>query len=306
MPNQDSTSSPQLTHATINNGWFREVSDESFPGQAFELRVSKILHVEKSEFQDILVFESTDYGNVLVLDGIIQLSERDEFSYQEMITHIPIFAHKNPKSVLIIGGGDGGVLREVLKHNYIERIIQVEIDETVIRLSKKYLKSMSIGFDNPKVEIKLCDGFAYLDELRSAQEKFDIIITDSSDPDGPAAAFFQENYFKLLYNALNENGNVIMQASENVWLNINKLKELKQTMQKVFPNVMYTETSVPTYTSGRLGLMVASKDDSLKLNQPVRSFNREQEIDLFRYYNSSIHKSSFDLPNWASSFLDQY
>jgi spermidine synthase len=295
-----------LTHPLIKDGWFREQSDESFPGQALELRVKKILHTGRSEFQDILLFQSTDYGNVLVLDGIIQVSERDEFAYQEMITHLPLFAHKNLKSVLVIGGGDGGVLREVLKHDNIEKLVLVEIDETVIELSKKYLPSMAIAFQDPKVEVKLCDGFQYLKDLHSNDEaKFDVIITDSSDPEGPAAAFFQKQYFQLLNNSLNENGIVITQASENVWLKIELLKNLKTIMSEVFPVVKYSYTTVPTYTSGQLGLMIASKDPNAKLDQPSKKLDKEKEEALFKYYNSEIHNTSFILPNWAKIYLEQ-
>lgn len=297
-----------LTHPTIKDGWFREVSDSCFPGQALTLRVESILEVVKSPFQDILVFKSTDYGNVLVLDGIIQLTERDEFAYQEMITHLPLMSHLNPKRVLIIGGGDGGVIREVLKHKDVEKIVLVEIDETVINLSKKYLPYMSSGFNDERVEVKLCDGFKYLEELESAEsdDKFDVIITDSSDPEGPAVAFFQKNYFTLLSKALFDvNSIVITQASENVWLDINKLKELKDCISEVFPIVRYSYTMVPTYTSGQLGLMVASMNKNSILEKPIRSFPKNVENKLFRYYNKEIHSSSFVLPNWAAEFLDQ-
>lgn len=290
-----------LTHPLIKNNWFREVSDESFPGQGLELQVEEVLYTGKSEFQDILVFKSTNYGNVLVLDGIIQVSERDEFAYQEMITHLPIMSHPNPKSVLVIGGGDGGVLREVLKHgDYIEKIVLVEIDATVIELSKKYLPGMSVAFNDPKIQVELCDGFEYLKNLTS---KFDIIITDSSDPEGPAAAFFQEQYFRLLYNCLNDDGIVITQASENVWLNIQLLKDLKSNIKKVFPVVEYCYTMVPTYTSGQLGLMIASKDSSSDLTKPKRTFSGSKQDELFKYYNSEIHQSCFVLPTWAKKYL---
>lgn len=233
------------------------------------------------------------------------MSERDEFAYQEMITHLPIFAHPNPKSVLVIGGGDGGVLREVLKHEDIEKIVLVEIDETVIELSKKYLKGMSVAFSHPKINVKLCDGFKYLQDLSLSDDRFDIIITDSSDPDGPAAAFFQQQYFKLLHSALNENGIVITQASENVWLKIELLKNLKATISEIFPVVKYAYTTVPTYTSGQLGLMISSKNPNAKLNIPARTVPKEKEEELFKYYNSEIHKASFILPNWAKYYLDQ-
>ncbi|KAG7700372.1 hypothetical protein KL933_000280 [Ogataea haglerorum] len=204
-----------LTHPLIKDGWFREENEEAFPGQAMRLRVAEILHAEKSKFQDVLVFRSTDFGNVLVLDGIIQVTERDEFAYQEMITHVPLFAHPNPKKVLVIGGGDGGVLREVLKHDCVERATLVEIDESVINLSKKYLPNMAKSLSHEKVQVVLADGFEYLKNTaaRDEADKYDVIITDSSDPDGPAEAFFQKQYFELLYNALNANGMVISMAA---------------------------------------------------------------------------------------------
>ena len=122
-------------HPCIKDGWFNEVSDKSFPGQAFSLKVNKILFHEKTQFQDILIFESSNYGNVLVLDGIIQVSEKDEFAYQELISHVPLYSHENPKKILVIGGGDGGVLREVVKHSCVEEATLVEIDAKVIELS---------------------------------------------------------------------------------------------------------------------------------------------------------------------------
>jgi spermidine synthase len=147
------------------------------------LRVDEVLHHEKSLFQDVLVFRSTDYGNVLVLDGAIQCTERDEFSYQEMISHIPLAAHSSPRRVLVIGGGDGGVLREIVKDPRVEEVVLCEIDEAVIRVSKKYLPEMAKGFEDPKVKIHIGDGFAFMAENKNA---FDVIVTDSSDPIGSA------------------------------------------------------------------------------------------------------------------------
>ncbi|TID14806.1 hypothetical protein CANINC_004477 [Pichia inconspicua] len=294
----------ELTHPLIVDGWFREISDESFPGQAFTLRVEKILYAKRSEFQDILVFKSTDFGNVLVLDGMIQVTERDEFAYQEMITHVPLFAHPNPKRVLVIGGGDGGVLREIVKHDCIERATLVEIDDMVIQLSKKYLPNMSKSYENEKVEVKLCDGFKYLKECKDKGE-YDIIITDSSDPDGPAEAFFQESYYKLLYDALNEDGIVISMASENVWLNLEKLKKLKNECEKVFPVVKTNYCMIPSYTSGQISLMCCGKNVNIDLVNPIRSVSQEDEKRLFKYYNKKIHSASFVLPTWADNVLNE-
>ncbi|CCH58210.1 hypothetical protein TBLA_0A04140 [Henningerozyma blattae CBS 6284] len=295
-----------LSHPAIKDGWFREISDAHFPGQAFALKVEKILHHSRSEFQDILVFKSTTFGNVLVLDGIIQCTERDEFAYQEMIAHVSLYSHERPKRVLVIGGGDGGVLREVVKHHSVESVTLVEIDKTVIELSKKYLPSMSVSLNHPKVKVELCDGFKFLKDASylESKEKYDVIITDSSDPEGPAEAFFEQSYFKLLYNALNENGIVIAQASESIWLNINYLKSLIKTAKTVFLNTQYCSTLVPSYTSGQLGLIICSKRNDLDVTKPCRKPLPEEQSSM-RYYNPSIHSASFVLPTWANSLLNK-
>ncbi|CAL1703047.1 unnamed protein product [Somion occarium] len=162
-----------LTHRTIRDGWFREISSQ-WPGQAMTLKVRKILHVEQSLYQDVLVFESETYGNVLVLDGVIQVTERDEFSYQEMIAHLPLASHPNPKKVLVIGGGDGGVVREVLKHETVEQVVLCDIDEAVVRVSKQYLPHMSSLLNDPRVTVFIGDGFKFLAENTAT---YDVIIT---------------------------------------------------------------------------------------------------------------------------------
>lgn len=284
----------------INNEyWFSEESEE-FPGQAFQLRVDKILHHETSEFQDVLIFKSTEYGNVLVLDGVIQASERDEFAYQEMLTHVAMNSHPNPKNVLVIGGGDGGVLREVVKHDTLEQVTLVEIDESVIRLSKNYLPHMAKGFDHPKVKLEITDGFEF---LKNVEKQYDVIITDSSDPEGPAEELFKTSYFKLMKRALTDDGVYGMQASENVWLRLNKLRQLKQDCKQVFPTVEYTHACVPTYTSGQLGLMICCNNADADLKNPLREWDLETEKRINKYYNKELHKASFVLPTFARKAL---
>ncbi|EXA44623.1 spermidine synthase [Fusarium oxysporum f. sp. raphani 54005] len=201
-------SSEEITHPTIKDGWFREISD-MWPGHAMTLRVEKVLVHEKSKYQDVLIFKSTDFGNVLVLDNVIQCTERDEFSYQEMIAHLALNSHPNPKKVLVIGGGDGGVLREIVKHDCVEEATLCDIDEAVVRLSKEHLPSMACGFDHPKSKTHIGDGFKFLNDYKN---EFDVIITDSSDPDGPAEALFQKSYFQLLHDALREGGVITTQG----------------------------------------------------------------------------------------------
>ncbi|KAI5289710.1 putrescine aminopropyltransferase [Ascosphaera aggregata] len=290
----------ELTHPTIKDGWFSEVSD-MWPGQAMTLRVKEILHHEKSKFQDVLVFESTDYGTVLVLDNVIQCTERDEFSYQEMITHLGMMSHPNPKRVLVVGGGDGGVLREVVKHESVEKAILVDIDEAVPRVSKKYLPNMAVGFEHPNVELIIGDGFEY---LKNHKNEFDVIITDSSDPEGPAEALFQKPYFDLLYEALTPNGVVTTQGSENQWLHMPLITRLKNEMLQTFPVAEYAYTTIPTYPSGQIGFMVACKDASVNLREPLRTWTKEEEEKLCRYYNKDMHRASFILPNFARKVLE--
>jgi spermidine synthase len=287
-----------ITHATIKDGWFREISN-MWPGQAMTLKVEKVLHHEKSKYQDVLIFKSTDYGNVLVLDNVIQCTERDEFSYQEMITHLAMNSHPNPKKVLVIGGGDGGVLREVVKHECIEEAILCDIDEAVIRLSKEYLPHMAAGFNHPKVKVHVGDGFKFLDDYKN---EFDVIITDSSDPEGPAEALFQTPYFQLLHDALREGGVITTQA-ENQWLHLPLITKLKKDCKQIFPVAEYAYTTIPTYPSGQIGFMVCSKDANANVKVPLRSWSREEEVKLCRYYNSEIHKASFILPTFAQEAL---
>ncbi|KAK3327760.1 Spermine/spermidine synthase-domain-containing protein [Cercophora scortea] len=284
--------------STASNGWFREISN-MWPGQAMTLEVKKVLHHEKSQYQDVLIFESTTYGNVLVLDNAIQATERDEFSYQEMITHLAMNSHKNPKKVLVIGGGDGGVLREVVKHECVESAVLCDIDEAVIRLSKQYLPHMSSVYSHEKVTVHVGDGFKFLEEY---QNTFDVIITDSSDPEGPAETLFQKPYFQLLFNALREGG-VITTQGENQWLHLPLITKVKKDCKEIFPVVEYAFTTIPTYPGGQIGFMVCSKDPNANPKIPVRSWTPEEEIKLCRYYNSEVHKASFVLPAFAAQAL---
>lgn len=286
----------------IDDGWFREVNSNAFPGQSFSLKVEKVLHHETSEFQDVLVFKSTDFGNVLVLDGIIQCTERDEFAYQEMITHLAMFSHRAPKNVLVIGGGDGGVLREVVKHPSVENATLVEIDDMVIQLSKKYLPNMAQGFDDAKVNVVITDGFKFLKDAAQG-DKYDVIITDSSDPEGPAEAFFEKQYFRLLYDALEPEGIMVSMASENIWLDLDKLARLRRVANEVFPLAKVANCMIPSYTSGQIALLCCSKGGS-DVSKPARRFAKEKEDILFKYYNSEIHKASFIQPTWAAKKLE--
>jgi spermidine synthase len=179
----------------IRDGWFTE-KEALWPGQRMSIEIDEILEVGKSLFQDILVFKSKTYGIVLVLDGVIQVTERDEFSYQEMIAHLPLFAHPNPKKVLIVGGGDGGVLREVAKHAGVETIHMCEIDIAVVEAGKKYFPTtLATSFNDPRLTLMINDACAFLKNEGAGQD-YDVIICDSSDPVGPAEMLFEAEFFR--------------------------------------------------------------------------------------------------------------
>ncbi|KAF8151352.1 saccharopine dehydrogenase [Crassisporium funariophilum] len=282
-----------LTHPAIQDCWFREISSQ-WPGQAMTLKVNKILHTEKSLYQDVLVFESETYGNVLVLDGVIQCTERDEFSYQEMIAHLPLASHPNPKKVLVIGGGDGGVVREVLKHDTVEHVVLCDIDEAVIRVSKIYLPHMSALLESPKVTVYVGDGFKFLADNEST---YDVIITDSSDPVGPAESLFQKPYFQLLHDALTPGGHISTQG-ECLWLHLDLIKGLQTMTRSLFAVSEYAYTTIPTYPSGQIGFIVCAKAPGRDLKTPVR------EVKDTRYYNAALHTSAFNLPEFARALLE--
>lgn len=212
-----------------------------------------------------------------------------------MITHLPMTTHPNPQRVLVIGGGDGGVLREVVKHDSVEEAVLCDIDEAVPRVSKDYLPKMAEALDHPKVTVFIGDGFQF---LKDKKDYFDVIITDSSDPEGPAAALFERSYFELLKNALREGGSISTQG-ECVWLHLPLIKSLRMATRELFATADYAYTTIPTYPSGQIGFVVCSKDGNRNLRKPLR------EVPNCRYYSSKIHEAAFVLPQFAESALNE-
>ncbi|KAF6028185.1 SRM [Bugula neritina] len=286
----------------IKDGWFMELNKELWPGQAMGLEVDQVLFYQKSPYQDILVFKSKTYGTVLVLDGVIQCTERDEFSYQEMLSFLPLNSHPNPEKVLIIGGGDGGVAREVSKHPAVKEIVQCEIDAMVVEVSKKYLPNMSKGFSNPKLNLIIGDGFKFMEEH---QNEFDVIITDSSDPIGPACVLFEKPYYELMSKALRAGG-IIASQGECMWLHTKVIKNVLDFCAEIYPTVDYGFTTIPTYPSGQIGFILCSLNKDTNFKSPVRIFTNEEkeEMDL-RYYNEAVHNSAFALPQFVKKELER-
>uniref|UniRef100_A0A2I3GLN7 Spermidine synthase n=1 Tax=Nomascus leucogenys TaxID=61853 RepID=A0A2I3GLN7_NOMLE len=288
-PDRPAASGP----AAIHEGWSRETCS-LWPGQALSLQVEQLLHHQRSRYQDILVFRSKACGNVLVLDGVIQCTERDEFSYQELIANLPLCSHPNPRKVLTIGGEDGGVLREVVKHRSVESVVQCEIDEDVIQVSKKFLPGMAIGYSSSKLTLHVGDGFEFMKQNRDA---FDVIITDSSGPIGPAESLFKEYYYQLMKTALKEDG-VLCCQGECQWLHLDLIKEMRQFCQSLFPVVAYAYCTIPTYSSGQIGFITNCQE----LVQPL---TQQQVAQMqLKYYNSDVHRAAFVLPEFARKALN--
>lgn len=283
----------------IRENWFSEFSP-LWPGQCMSLEVTKVLHHEKSKFQDIKIFQTRGHGRALILDGVIQLTEADEFSYQEMLSMLPVNSHPNPENVLIVGGGDGGVARELDKHPGVKRIVMCEIDERVIEVSKAYLPTLAKGFESPKLELHIGDGF---DFMKKHQKEFDVIITDSSDPVGPAMSLFEKEYFELMKTALREGG-IICSQGECIWLHLDLIKDIQTFCHQIFPVVSYATMPVPTYPSGQIGCILCSLNPETNFSKPVTKFS-EEEIEKmnFKCYNTEFHSACFVLPQFAKKVL---
>lgn len=251
----------------------------------YTYRVDSVLHKGKSKYQEILVIENPYFGKILVLDGIVQLTEKDEFFYHEMLTHVAMHAHPNPKRIAIIGGGDGGVVREVLKHKTVEKIYFVEIDEEVIRVSKKFFPTVSSGIDDPKVEVKIMDG---ADFIKNLSDSIDVIIVDSTDIIGFARSLFTEDFFISVIKALKPEG-LFVTHSESLHFHLDIVIEVQQILKKAFPLVDLYSVPIATYPGNWWAFSIGSKT----LNP--RDIRRPFEIET-RYYDDEIHRQAFMPP----------
>ncbi|KAI7755272.1 hypothetical protein M8C21_002417 [Ambrosia artemisiifolia] len=301
-------------HATVVSGWFTEhqnSSDKSdkktyfnnpmWPGEAHSLEVKSILFKERSKFQEVLVFESATYGKVLVLDGILQLTERDEFAYQEMIAHLPLCSIKSPKNVLVVGGGDGGVLREIARHSSVELIDICEIDQMVIDVSKEFFPDLAVGFEDPRVHLHVEDALEFIRHVPKG--KYDAIIVDASDPVGPAQDLVEKPFFEMIANALRPGG-VLCNMAESMWLHTHLINDMISACREVFKSVHYAWATVPTYPSGVIGFILCSTEgppvDFKNPVNPIEKLDRalEDQSEL-KFYNSQIHRAAFALPSFV-------
>ena len=272
--------------------WF---SEQHTANVRFSLKANKQLFSEVSEYQRIDIFETPEFGRVLVLDGRIMITERDEFIYHEMITHVALCVNPDIKKVLLIGGGDGGSARELLKYDTIEKIDLVEIDETVVRACKKFIPQTASCLDNPRVEIHIGDGLKY---VRRRADEYDLIIIDYTDPLGVGEGLFTKEFYGNCFNALKENGIMINQHENPIYSrDTAAMQRAHKRLTGSFPIVRVYQINIPSYPAGQWLFGFASK----KLH-PIGGVDYERWGGLniqTRYYNTKIHAGAFALPTYV-------
>ena len=256
--------------------------------------VSRVLHEEKSEYQEILVLESPHFGKLLILDGVVQLDERYEFMYHEFIAHVPLYAHPDPQEVLIIGGGDGGTLREVLKHESVKRAVLVDIDRRVIEVSKEFFPTLSSGFDDPRATVINEDGYKYIQECEG---EFDVVIVDSTDPVGFAHVLTTEDFFRFVHRALKEEG-IFTAQTESLHYHLEMVVRIQKTLKKVFPVVDLYTSVVPIYAGYWWTYSIASK------KHPVREPSREVKVST-KIYSEQMHRYAFLPEDFYKKILEE-
>jgi spermidine synthase len=270
-------------------------------GYAQRFRIDRVLFEDKSEHQEVVVFENAMYGRVLAIDGIIQTTERDEFAYHDMMVHVPIFAHGNARKVLIIGGGDGGIMREVLRHPNVEFCHMVDIDDMVVEISKKYLPTLSDGvFDNPKGHVVIDDGCKF---VKQTKEKYDVVIVDSTDPIGPGAVLFTEEFYSDCRSCMTPGG-IIATQSGVPFAQPDEFPTTRDRLGKIFKDSSVYLASVPTYACGFMALGWGS-DDPKHRDVPLATLEERFKKAGFKpkYYTPAIHKAAFALPGWMNEAL---
>jgi spermidine synthase len=280
------------------------INETLYPDWGQRFRVTRELARVKSEFQDIAIFESSSYGRVMVLDGVIQITEGDEFVYQEMLTHVPLLAHGSAATVLIIGAGDGGVLRRVLQHGTVKRAVMVEIDGEVIRLSKEFLpKIAGDAWTDARAEVIVGDGIDYV--KRAPDASFDAIIVDSTDPIGVGEVLFTDEFYANCARILTSRGLVVNQCGVP-FMQADELRETSLRRRKFFPHVTAYVAAVPTYVGGFMTLGWAAKDAELAAT-PLETIRARAErsgiLGTTGYWTPEIHVGAFNLPPYIARHL---
>ena len=280
--------------ADLWNVWYSELHNGA---SGLTLKVNRVVESLESEFQRIDVVENDDFGKLLVLYGSLMVCDNDNNAYNEMITHVPLFCHPNPKQVLIIGGGDCGALTEVLKHPEVERCTMCEIDRLVVETSQKHFPRLTTGLDDPRANLLIADGKKFIEE---STDKFDLILLDLSDPIGPAADLFQKEFHQQVHDTLTDKGIMVAQ-SESPFYNKDTVTAMYRNLREIFPVVRMYTCFMPIYPSGFWSFAFCSKDVD-----PINDFDSDRYDRVkpaTRYYNPEIHRASFALPQFVKELV---
>ncbi|TCH97169.1 polyamine aminopropyltransferase [Roseococcus sp. SYP-B2431] len=280
------------------------VNETLYPEWGQRFAVKRELARVKSDFQDIMIFESFTHGRVMLLDGVVQITERDEFVYQEMLTHVPLLAHGAAKRVLIIGAGDGGVLRRVLEHRNVEKAVMVEIDGEVIRLAKEFLPGIAgDAWNDKRAEVIVGDGIDYVRKAEAGS--FDVVIVDSTDPIGVGEVLFTDEFYQNAARLLSANGLIVNQCGVP-FMQADELRETSERRGKFFPDIWAYVAAVPTYVGGYMTLGWAAKAKGLR-DVPAAEIRKRAEasgiLGKTRYWTPEIHAGAFQLPPYIAENL---
>jgi spermidine synthase len=285
----------------MTDTWLNETLYSDW-GQRF--RIKRELARVQSDFQDIVIFDSHTHGRVMTLDGVVQITEADEFVYQEMLAHVPLLAHGAARRVLIIGAGDGGVLRRVLQHNSVEQAVMVEIDGEVIRLSKEHLPRIGgNAWTDPRAEVIVGDGIDYV--RRAADARFDAIIVDSTDPIGVGEVLFTDEFYRDCARILTARGVLVNQCGVP-FMQADELRETSRRRAQFFPDVSAYVAAVPTYVGGFMTLGWSAKAPGLRNIQAETLRERAQAAGILtqcRYWTPQLHAAAFHLPPYIAEHL---
>jgi len=282
---------------TLDTNWFSEIY--AAEGCAFSLKAESLLHEEQTPYQHIAIYQTEGFGRLMVIDGCIMLTDRDNFIYHEMMSHPVLYSHENPQTVVIIGGGDCGTLREVLKHKEVQEAIQIDIDEGVTRLSKQYFPQLCDANDDPRAKLLFADGIQWMKER--APESVDVIIIDSTDPVGPAEGLFQQPFYESCLNALRPGGLLVQQSESPLFHAESILRLMHQTLLDTgFRAVRSLHFPQAVYPSGWWSATMAGKEITPGF---VRENDARRQVLDTRYYSADMHKASLVLPPFLEKAL---
>lgn len=264
---------------------------------SLSFRVTEILYSQRSEFQKIEVVQTPGFGKVLLIDDLVMLTEKDEFIYHEMISHVPLYVHPNPRRILVVGGGDGGTVRECLRHGNVEHIDLVDIDEKVSEACRLHLPEVAGMLTDSRVTCRYEDGVAF---VKQSKQRYDVIIIDSTDPISVGEGLFTEAFYRNCYQLLNEDGLLVAQSESPLWQG-ELVQRINRRLSAIFETVQFYQAHIPTYPSGHWLFSFASKK-----YLPLADYREDRcrkDNFAFKYYNPALHRGAFALPTFLIEML---